>query len=145
MRVRNIGRYVEALKEVNADGRPEPSLEPSQSLKDEVTTFKDLLWFYVIEDAPLATVQHGQRRMIKELHLWYSELTIREKDWRHFPPLYREWLGMAKRSENRDVKILNCRIVTDFIAGMTEDQVVELHQRLGGYSAPAVFGGHASG
>jgi dGTPase len=140
-----IGRYVGALREVEAGGRPEPSLAPIAALKEEVTTLKDLLWFYVIEDAPLATVQHGQRRMIAALHAWYMALTKREQDWRHFPPLYREWLRMAKRSDSRDPAVLNCRIVTDFIAGMTEDQVVELHQRLGGYAAPAVFGGHASG
>jgi dGTP triphosphohydrolase len=83
--------------------------------------------------------------MIRNLHHWYSELTDRERDWRHFPPLYREWLRLALRSVNRDVKVLNCRIVTDFIAGMTEDQVVELHQRLGGYLASPAFGGNASG
>ena len=58
---------------------------------------KDLLWFYVIEDAPLATVQHGQRRMITALHSWYMALTAREEDWRHFPRSIVN--GYARQSE----------------------------------------------
>jgi dGTPase len=134
-----IGRYVGATTVVAEDGRPEVGIDAG--LKAEVNVLKSLIWFFVIEDAPLATVQHGQRRLIRELHAWHTDLAANPKQWRHFPPRYREWLRDA--SERDDAERHYLRIVADYIASATEEQAATLFRRMGGYADASPFDGIA--
>lgn len=134
-----IGRYVGGTSTSTHDGRA--SVVVDEAFRGEVDVLKSLVWFFVIEDAPLATVQHGQRRLIRELHSWHTDLAADPAQWRHFPPRYREWLHEAATLEDADRH--HVRIVTDYIASATEDQVVTLYRRMGGYSDSSPFDGIA--
>ena len=134
-----IGRYVGGVHpSINGD---RPSVIIDDALRAEVNVLKSLIWFFVIEDAPLATVQHGQRRVIRELHKWHSALAADDKQWRHFPPRYREWLREAAEEDDADRHYV--RIVTDYIASATEEQVATLYRRMGGYADASPFDGIA--
>jgi dGTPase len=136
----HIGRYVDATSIKDHDP-VHPRIEIDRELRGEVDVLKSLVSYFVIEDAPLATVQHGQRRMIRELHEWHNELAADSKQWRHFPPRYREWLREAQDAPETDRHIT--RIVTDYIASATEEQATTLYRRMGGYSDSSPFDGVA--
>jgi len=136
-----IGRYVAGTRiDVSDAERPTVSVDPE--LRAEVNVLKSLVWFFFIEDAPLATVQHGQRRMIRKLHAWHMQLVSNPSDWRHFPPRVREWLQEASALGEESERHMN-RIVTDYIASSTEQQVTSLYRRMGGYSDSSPFDGVA--
>jgi dGTPase len=135
-----IGRYVGGTSIDKTSGNP--AIVVADGLRAEVDVLKSLIWFFVIENAPLATVQHGQRRMIRKLHEWHTILAQDEKQWRHFPPRYREWLHEA--APRVDAERHYIRIVTDYIASATETQVATLYRRMGGYTDSSPFDGVAS-
>lgn len=134
-----IGRYVGGTQ-LGTEGN-RPSIVIDDALRAEVNVLKSLIWFFVIEDAPLATVQHGQRALIRDLHKWHRVLAADRKQWRHFPPRYREWLREA--AEHEDAERHYVRIVTDYIASGTEQQVTTLYRRMGGYADSSPFEGIA--
>jgi len=135
-----IGRYVGATEVSTEHGRA--SIVVDAVLRAEVQVLKSLVWFFVIEDAPLATVQHGQRRLIRDLHSWHTTLAGDDREWRHFPPRYREWLREAAEREDAD-RHHHVRIVTDYVASATEQQIVTLYRRMGGYTDSSPFDGIA--
>jgi dGTPase len=134
-----IGRYVGGVSV--GGGAESPHIVVDEKLRAEINVLKSLIWYFVIEDAPLATVQHGQRRLISRLHEWHMTLAASEKQWRHFPPRYREWLRDAAKLD--DAERHQIRIVTDYIASATEEQAAGLYRRLGGYADFSPFDGIA--
>jgi dGTPase len=134
-----IGRYIDGVAVDTENGLPTVQVEGH--LKAEVKVLKSLVWYFVIENSPLATVQHGQRRVIKKLCEWYGELAADPQQWRHFPERTREWLKESAELEDADRH--QVRIVTDYIASATEDQVVSLYRRMGGYADSSPFDGAA--
>jgi dGTP triphosphohydrolase len=50
-----------------------------------------------------------------------------EKTWRLFPPSYQEYLSAA-----HDDVLLKKRVVVDYVAGMTEHEIVRIHACLTG-------------
>lgn len=135
-----IGRYVAATT-IDASDPATPQVTVASEFRDEVNVLKSLVWFFVIQDAPLATVQHGQRRIIRELHDWHMTLAENTDEWRHFPPRVREWLLEAVELPDAERHLV--RIVTDYIASATEDQVTTLYRRMGGYTDSSPFDGVA--
>ena len=103
-----------------------PKLKVSSQLRDEVLMLKQLTWTYVIEAPSLATQQHGQRRIVRELFEIFSNASSHRADWQIFPIYFRDKLERACGDDER------LRICTDLIAGMTEVQVHQLHARLTG-------------
>jgi dGTPase len=99
----------------------------------EVAVLKELAWFYVITDPSLATLQHGQRRVIRDLHNIYYEAVDQPERWQLFPLAQQELLRITRGDERR------YRIATDFVAGLTEDLAYELHQRLTGVSRGSIL------
>lgn len=135
-----IGRYiVEAATIIDTDDLPRLCIE--EGFRQEVDVLQSLIWYFVIERAPLATVQHGQKRMIERLHRWHCELTRDDSDWRHFPTRYQEWLNEATMTDKPERHMI--RIVTDYISSLTESHVVALYQRMGGYVNTSPFDGIA--
>jgi dGTPase len=122
-----IGRYINGVKLLASGNGSKVSIDPG--LQAEVAMLKELVWTYVIEAPALATQQYGQRKIIRELFDIYTEAAAAEDKWKIFPTYYRERLA-ASENDAAD----RCRICIDLIASLTEAQVINMHQRLTGFS-----------
>jgi dGTPase len=127
-----IGRF--AVDGVNAvaDG-PALALRIEDQQRAEVAVLKELAWFYVITRPSLAIIQHGQQRIVRELHTIFLEAAEDPNRWTLFPTIQRELLERAPDDDRR------FRIVTDLLAGLTESMVYELHHRLTGVSTGSIL------
>jgi dGTPase len=130
-----IGRFV------NAATRKGEKLDVAVDERAEVAVLKELAWFYVITDPSLSTIQHGQERVISELHNIYRGAAIAGgEDWSLFPHAQQELLqGIHSQNDAS-------RIATDLVAGLTENLAYELHRRLTGVSRGSILdaAAHAS-
>jgi dGTPase len=78
----------------------------------------------VIKRSDLATVQHGQRRIITELFKIYLE-AVEKKQWEMFPIGFAEFV-------RQDSETPPARSVADYISGLTERQAIQLYRKLVG-------------
>jgi dGTPase len=116
-----IGRFMPAFK-VDAEG----VAAIASKQQNEVEALKQLTWHYVINRPGLASVQAGQRRVIKDLFEAFTD-AAKGGDLLHLlPPLEQEMVV-----DN----IPGQRIAADFIARLTEERALELHRRLTGQAA----------
>jgi dGTPase len=102
-----------------------------QNAETEVEILKELTWQYVIDDPSLATQQYGYRKVIRDMFEIFLQATKTQRDWVMFPIGVREQLDRAKEQPPR--------IVADFIASMTEQQALEMYQRIAGISFGSVL------
>ncbi len=125
-----ITRYIEAFSVVNGNEGAEIKIDDQRSA--EVTVLKRLIWFYVIDRPSLSTVQHGQRRLIRDLAKMYLSAAEKE-DPRLFPPVFRQRLEAAQTEDARR------RVAIDMVAGMTEDSALEVHRRATGVATGSLL------
>lgn len=97
----------------------------------EVAILKELTWFYVIDRQDLATVQEGQRRLIRGLCEGFLDAAAQDRPYL-FPALEQEALQQAR------TPAAEVRVVCDFVGRLTEARATELHRRLIGVSVPAL-------
>lgn len=111
----------------------------------EVNLLKQLTWCYVINSPDLATIQEGQRLVIREIFEHLLEWAGREKDHNRLPTRLAELInaededdgGVCAGSEAKQ----RMRAVADYIASLTEPQAVEMHRRLHGSGRSSVLHG----
>ncbi len=122
-----IGRYVDAIRLETSAGKYKVIRD--RDLQLEVKMLKELVWTYVIEAPALATQQHGQRKIVRDLFNIYVEAaTAKASSQRNiFPEYYRERLQQCGDNE---AKIR--RTCVDLVAGLAENQAIALHGRLAG-------------
>ena len=141
-----ITKYVDAVS-LERNGQ----LRIAKESEHEVALLKQLTWFYIIDDPSLATLQEGQKRIIRHLFETFSDLVNQaaadvSKE-RRLPTGLRELLYInrvdpdALTSSNSDDDLLKARSVVDYITSLTEDQAVELYSRLTGQSSGSVLDG----
>lgn len=123
-----ITRYLEAPAVVNRSSAAH--FEIDDDVRHEVDVLKELMWFYVIERPSLATLQHGQRLVIRGLYEHYDEAAQKGR-FGLFPALYAERLRPASPGAWS-------RIVVDMIANMTEAGAMDVYRRLEGISTGSV-------
>lgn len=102
-----------------------PHLDIPDPIRAEVVMIKELTWHYVISQPGLATLQHGQKRIIRDLFNIYAE-AIRTGDVEIFPQRYQPQLLAAADDTVR------LRLVADTIANMTDQEALNTHGRLTG-------------
>lgn len=131
LRERSSSLIRELMRAFQMDSGGQVTIERKRLV--QVAVLKELIWFYVIKRQDLATVQHGQREVIKALTkaCWSA---CRRNALELFAPLERDALSGAKKPDER------ARVVADFIARLTEERAVELHRRLLGVTVPALAG-----
>jgi dGTPase len=132
-----INRYVDAIQLIhpstNAKGR---TVRINEWYREEVDLLKELTWHYVIESPSLSTQQHGQQQVIRQLFSEFLD-AAESKNYSMFPAGYQEELervdgeGQGKRGQTR--------VVVDYIASMTEQQALKMHQRVTGISLGSVL------
>jgi dGTPase len=95
--------------------------------REETDILKQLTWHYVIRRSDLATLQYGQKAMIKSLFDVYVD-AIREEQLDLLP------IGFAQLiQESQFQNIEPERWAADYISGLTERQVAELYRRIHGH------------
>jgi dGTPase len=125
-----IGRFIQA---VSLNGKRK-QIEIKAPQRAEVTVLKELAWYYVITDPSLATIQHGEQRVICELHdIYCKAVDDPDNGWKLFPLAQQELLDVVRNDERR------YRVATDFVAGLTEGLAYELHHRLTGVSRGSIM------
>lgn len=130
-----IGDFVRAIKIEPGDfGVPRVSMVRER--KGEVFMLKQLTWHYVIKNPALASQQHGQRTIVRQLFEIFRKTAVDrdEQNLDVFPQGVREDL-VAIHSSGRPTWAQEAtRLVVDLIASLTEEQAIEIHHRLTGIS-----------
>ena len=122
-----IGRYINAVWITRGeDGEPVVAIDPIK--QREVQLLNGLTWYYVINSPALMSQRFGQRSLIRMLFGTLREAATSPYDVHIFPAFSREMLEAAESDDER------LRVVADYIASMSEGEVIELHQRLNGQS-----------
>lgn len=128
-----IHRYVSATK-LGADGR----VDIDEGLRKEVHLLKQLTWQFVINDPPLATLQRGQEKVISDLFEALMDWASRERRTQRLPTRLRDLLELVDTEDHMDRTARNARAVADYVSGLTEDQALDLHSRLHGYTRGSI-------
>jgi len=138
MRKRLINRLMHSVAPRDPDAPPrrhlnDLSIPRDARLVDDV--LRDLLWVFVIEHPRMATYQHGQRRIVRELfELYVATVQGPAADVALFPrdlqPELRHLLDTVDRSGAR-IEIL--RLLADHVGQLTDDTAARLHRRLTGH------------
>ena len=122
-----IGRYINAVSIMRGeDGVPVAAIDLVK--QREVQLLNGLTWYYVINSPALMSQRFGQRSLIRTLFGTLREAAASPRDIHIFPAFYREMLEAAESDDER------LRVVADYVASMSEGQVIEIHQRLNGQS-----------
>lgn len=122
-----ISRYINAVSiQQQPDGAYAVVIDPV--MNREVQLLKGLTWYYVINSPALTSQRFGQRSLIRALFTTLRDAASSAHDVHIFPPFYREMLDMADHGHER------LRVIADYIAAMSEGQVVEIYERLTGLS-----------
>ena len=114
--------------------------------RHEVMLLKQLTWQYVINSPSLATLQHGQQKVVAELFDALVHWLIEEKAPHRFPARLRRLREFVQRDseatgELADERQRAARVAADYIAGLTEDQAIDLYERFSGLSSKSILEG----
>jgi dGTPase len=117
-----ISRYVNVVS-LSTSSSLSSSFVCEQWAKDEIFMLKELTWHYVLLRHDLAAQQYGQRQAIRTV--WNTLLAgaRKKREWTIFPLEYREDLDRAQGRTN-----LLTRTVTDFVASMSESEIMRLYR-----------------
>jgi dGTPase len=121
-----IGRYVNAIRIAKQPSEGGALVEIEQYARNEIAMLKQLIWPYVILNNDLSTVQHGQRRMIRTVFRTLLVASRSRQAWKLFPVGFREELEAANDPQIR------ARVVTDYVASMTEKELERVFRTLRG-------------
>ena len=130
-----IGGYLNAIRLQVPSQAGDRCVRIEEQAEIEIFVLKQLTWHYVINNAALATQQHGQRRIIRELFEILNDVAA-SNELDVFPASFRELLIEDDKYKPTEERL---RIIADLISGMTEQQVVAMHQRLTGVSLGTVM------
>lgn len=120
-----ISRYVDAI-ELTDPATNGKAVKIDERAEAQTTILKELTWHYVILNNDLATIQFGQRKMIRDLFGVYLDAAEHEK-FDLFPPGFGALMKGVKDVSPK-------RWTADFISGLTERELTRLHCRLVGPS-----------
>lgn len=131
-----IGQFVDAIELHVPASQNETFVKLRQLQRLQVRVLKALTWFYVIYNPALATQQYGQRRIIRELFEIFGNAAVATKDDERniIPFAFRDEMLSAREDPG-----LVIRVVTDLLAGMTEQGMVKLYRRLTGIDMGSVL------
>ncbi|MTV24881.1 dNTP triphosphohydrolase [Nitriliruptoraceae bacterium ZYF776] len=134
-----INRLVHSVRPVDPDAPPRRHhndlyIPRDARLVDDV--LRDLLWLYVIEHPRMATYQHGQRRVVRELFEVHAQAVHRDRlDLSIFPrDLQPDLTRLRRRVDHAAADVEVLRLVADHVGQMTDDHAARLHRRLTGHT-----------
>jgi dGTPase len=121
-----ITEYVGAFRIGNLSD-PNSLVTIGKEAKDEIAMLKQLTWHYVINNADLATAQHGQKLIVKAVFKTLYEASAASSECRLLPPFYEELYRKAKSTSEK------IRLVADCVSSMTEAEITTIYQKICGY------------
>ncbi len=130
-----IGRYIRAIQLQVPTAASDRYVIIERQSKIEIFVLKQLTWHYVINNTALAAQQYGQRRIIRELFEMLNDAAA-SNELDVFPASFRELLVEDDKYKSTEERV---RVIADLLSGMTEQQVVAVHQRLTGASLGTVM------
>lgn len=120
-------------------------LVPDRDYYVAIELLKQAVWYYVIDRPSLSSAQRGQREillaLITKLWTWahevYSRRATIDEHYRDLPPRLVDYILLAEPSVGQETQNLTSadvvlRGVVDYVASLTENQALQLHQRLSG-------------
>jgi dGTPase len=109
-----------------------PGIRIEKRRRAEIFMLKQLTWHYVIKNPALATQQHGQRVIIRQLfNAFYRAATRKDFSIDFFPISLQDTLPSEPFKTASDRKNL-ARAIIDFMASLTEEQAIATHHRIYG-------------
>jgi dGTPase len=128
---RLIRDFVNAVQLETTVNPPKISIEDRR--RAEIFMLKQLTWHYVIANPTLATQQHGQRLIIRQLfNAFYRAGTRKDPDIDFFPISLQDILPeLPVRTSTAKNQL--ARAIIDFIASLTEEQAIAMHHRIHGF------------
>jgi dGTPase len=138
MRKRLISRLVHSVAPRDPSRPPRRHLNDLAIPKDARLVddvLRDLLWVFVIEHPRMATYQHGQRRVVRELfELHAATVHSSRADASLFPrALQPELEGLLRAADRAQADVEVLRLVADHVGQLTDDAAARLHRRLTGH------------
>lgn len=135
-----VERYLGLDQDVTVEVDPtiDGGLDIDDELKNEIEVLQYLSKYYVFQDSALVAQQHGHRELVKELFQTLFEATETDNYKHMIPAPFDEKIGMIETGEigydDIDDETLRARVIADLIASMTEQQAMELYERITGQS-----------
>lgn len=133
-----ISRYVNEVQVLDWA----PYVRIPEQVQYEVEALKKLTWYYVIDNPGLASLQHGQMVLI-------GTIFDRFVDWLNDPMSPRRpqamrelFLGAQEDPEMAHLsnEAIRARVACDYICSLTEDQALDMYERMSGSSRESIFG-----
>jgi dGTPase len=112
------------------------AIEPT--LKRQVHFLKQLTWQFVINEPSLATLQVGEVKVIDDLFDSLTDWIATEKRKQRLPTRLKDLQLLAMDESYNTKEARDARTVADYISSLTEDQAMDLHARLHGYTRGSV-------
>jgi dGTPase len=117
-----------------------PYLRIDPDARHEIMLLKQLTWQHVVNHPALATLQEGQKAIVRQTFSLLRKWTLREEKnetpYRLPSRLLSIWNAFHADQEAMDALSTSnarcARIVSDYICSLTEDQLIDLHRRLTG-------------
>lgn len=120
-----IRPFVQAIRYV-PDAKPEaPIVQIDRLARRQVDLLKQFTWHYIILNRDLALPQAGQRKAVRVVFRKLL-LAARKRDFHLFPEAVQGSLQAGELEALYGGKRAEIRIVSDYIAGMTEKEVMRV-------------------
>lgn len=127
----------------NVDVRVDPSIDGGLDIDGWLECEIDLLQYlskhYVFNNSALVAQQHGHKKLVQELFEILLDATAEDSsDGGMLPTPFDEKVDQLHKNnlgyDDIDTETLRARVVADIIASMTEQQAMELYERVTGHS-----------
>jgi dGTPase len=128
-----INEFVSPVRLKKDEGRI--GLDVPDVIRVQMYFLQGLIWQYVIESPKLATQQHGQRRVIRELFEIYLDAIVAPNHRALVPPAFDiqlEQLDKPSQGIEHAPGLTPTRIAVDIVSSFTDAQALILHRRLTG-------------
>jgi dGTPase len=128
-----IRPFVEAIAYVPDAKSPGATARIDPLARRQVDLLKQFTWHYIILNRDLALPQAGQRKAVRTVFRKLL-LAARRKDLHFFPAATQDCLNwnQVMKSISGEKKLEEVRLVADYIAGMTEKELMRVYRAMEG-------------
>ena len=128
-----IRPFVQAITYIPGPKASDPIARIDPLARRQVDLLKQFTWHYIILNQDLALPQAGQRKAVRTVFRTLL-LAARRRDVHFFPALTQDFLNTNEVWDSiTGVKSLNeVRLVADYIAGMTEKELMRVYRAMEG-------------
>ncbi len=126
-----VDRFITSVAAAYEDGHW--TLSIPDDIRFEIEVLQHLTRYFVIDSPSVQGQRYGQRKVIRDLFTIMTDEALSHR-FRIFPPIWRERLSISEPAGDSDP----FRTIADYIASMTENQVVDTFQKLTGFAQGSI-------